>query len=442
MPLERAGIEIVDADPCDLIVAPASAVVAAAASSAPFVILVGSVGPRRLRRAGLRGERVLPMPSLDQPSLLIPVDRSGPASYALSQLTLPPTRAKQLRNRLIARAIAARVRLPRVVTLASRDGAPPPLIAAGVRLGLPEEIEWVLSLGRTTVERGVFHVLRIGESRPSWVLKFVRGKLNADKHLTDTIGLGMIASVGGNVAERAPRLIGTGEVEGCPIVVETAAVGSPLGDLLRTGMSPAEKRRLIDAVAQWLVDLGAASRREPVPTESLPGIQTAAEVAREMNLDLTPLVAALPMLSPVLEHGDVGVEHVISDGSGFVVVDWETATPNGLPLADLAYFMAQALPLLEGQTDAPDYRLETAVAALFRGESAASPILFDWLERARTALGLPSGSIGPLLSIVWLRVAAEELWREVAAAWFADPGLGPAWDIPRRRDHSTAEAST
>ncbi|HEY1689364.1 MAG TPA: hypothetical protein VGF95_10955 [Solirubrobacteraceae bacterium] len=429
-PLRAAGVELVGDGGCDLVVAAASEIDVAARSEAPMLLLEGNVSGGRLRRAGFSGERFLPVPSLDHPSLLLPLNRARGARYALTKLLAPPQRIKRLRNRMLALAIGCGVRPRGTVTLASRAGAPPLLVAATSGFGMPEGLGWVLALGRAT-ERGVFHLFEAGRSLPSWVLKFSRAQLSEVEAPSDARGLAAAAEVADVPGLHVPRLIGVAECGGRPFVVETAAIGAPLVNVLRNPRRHEQNTAQVDAVAGWLVELGSASILAAKAGQSPVDLEPAARLAPEFGVDFASLVAPLEHLPTMLEHGDVGLEHLIVDRGSFVLIDWERAQRHGLPLADLAFFLAQALPVMSGELDDARYGRDRAFVRLFRGESPSSQTLFRWLAAAREAWALDADAIAPLLSVIWLRLAQVDIRRHFAAAWFSEPGLGPGWSASR-----------
>jgi hypothetical protein len=431
-PLRAAGVEIVDADRrCDLVVAPVELLVAAAGCDAPALLLTGHVPRRQLRKAGLRGQRFMPIPSLEQPSYALPLDRPRLARYVLLKLSAPPTRVKVLRNRALALAIRLGVKLPHSLTLAFRNDALPQLVGATHELGLPERLEYVLALGRAT-ERGSFHLFQPGARRPSWIAKFDRGPIDQIEPPTDAEGLRLIAETGGEVAAHAPHSYGVAEVGGRPLVVESVAPGAPLVNVLRAPRRFAGKRKLVEAVASWLVDLGSASLGATEETDPLRGLQVAEKLASELEFDLDEIRRRVAGLPTVLEHGDVGLEHVLADGSSFVVIDWELARAGGMPLHDLAFFLSQALPVLNGEVDDPRFGRREAFARLFRGESPSSPLLFASFARACEAWGIPKDAVPALVSVTWLRIAEVDVRRHFAEVWFSDPELGLGWSAWQR----------
>lgn len=427
-PLRAAGVEVATEGPCELLVMARYDGAAAAAAGAATVLVERPVSLRRLRRDGFVGQRYLPMPALDHPALLLPLDRPRGARYALLSLSAPPGRAKRLRNRVMAEATRFSVTPPGTLTIATREPRPPRLVGAALELGLPDDLDWVLTLGRAT-ERGAFHLLTDGRSRPTWVLKFSRAPLAQVEPPTDAAGLGLVGALGGEAAARAPRLLGVSEADGRPFVVESAAAGADLVTVLRTAIPAKRKHALVDGVASWLIELGRASLRSRAGDATLPDAQHIERSAAEFGVDRAVLADRIASAPAVLEHGDAGLEHVLVDAASddFVVIDWERARADGLPFHDLCFFLAQALPTVDGEIDDPRYDRHEAFARLFRGDSPSSPLLFGWIRRAVAAWGIPEEAVAALVSTLWLRFAVVDVRRHFAEAWFADPALGLDW---------------
>jgi hypothetical protein len=113
-----------------------------------------------------------------------------------------------------------------------------------------------------------------------------------------------------------------------------------------------------------------------------------------------------------------------------------------MPVWDIWYFLADVLPLLDGETDD---RVE-AFRRLFRGEAASSPVLFEWTRRAVSAFDIDPGQVGRLATLCWLHHGLSHLPRADLLArhareprrqwpperfphvWLADPGLGLTWN--------------
>ena len=424
-PLRAAGVSVDSGGSSDLVVAPGRALRLAAGRDAPTILFADRVRHTRLRAVGLVGWDFLPIPSFAEPAVLLPLDDPRAARYALSRLSAPPSLPKVLRNRAIGAAIAAGVKPPGTFTVATREGRQPYLVRAAMEMGLPDDLDWLLALGRWS-ERGVFHLFEPGRPVPSWILKFSRAPLSEVEPPTDADGLGLVGELGARVVDHAPRILGVSDVGGRPVVVESAAVGAQLVFILRAPTRRRRKIAIVDAVATWLVELGAASLGEQGACRPA-GLEAAERIAPAFGVDFGALLADLGESPTVLEHGDVGLEHVIVDGHSFVVIDWERAQKGVLPFADIAHFLARALPLVDGEVDDPAYGSEGAFARLFRGESESAPLLFRWLGQACEAWALPREAVGPLLSVVWLRLAEVGIRRYFAEIWFSDPQLGSAW---------------
>lgn len=442
-PLEEAGVRIVPAsgdpgsagravtEPAQLVVAPGALAAAAVSLGPDAIVLVGRGGRRALRRAGYRPRRFLPLPSLAHPSLLVPVDRPRVARYALANLSVPAGLLKTLRNALAGLFVAARLPLPGTVVLASRSADGPSTLRPASELGLPADPDWLLVLGRA-VERSAFFLFPRNARRPSWVLKFSPEDRGDDPFLGDERGARLVRDVGGTLAAHAPQLVGVSTTGERPVTVETAAVGAPLVYRLRAPGRRAAKRALVDSIGRWLVDVAEATVLPGRAAEALGALAFPDGIVEETGADVEELCRDLADLPAVLEHRDLAPTHVLVTRDSFSVIDWEEAARVGLPLADLGFFLAQVLPILDGELDDPRIGRHEAFARLFRGESPSSGLLFDLLDDACRRLGVPPEAVPALLSLTWLRLSAGPR-RHLAEAWFGDSELGPAWPVWTRR---------
>lgn len=218
-----------------------------------------------------------------------------------------------------------------------------------------------------------------------------------------------------------PRLEGTGRIGGAPFLVETGLRGRPLDRSFvrrRPGLG-------VRSVVDWLVELhGATARREGTPggryrrllAEPLARFARCFPLEREERrlvedtLRLTRPLARRPWPT-VFEHGDLSHPNLLlhpDDGVG--VVDWELAEPEGLPAADLFFFLAYV------------------AFARFRAKDAEACLrAFDWtffrrsrrVERAVgryvRALGLPPGLLPSLFLATWPRQVIRQLDRVTPA---------------------------
>ena len=404
-------------------------------------LLLGRVRSNRRPPNGRRGVPLLIRGAVTHPETVVPISPPAALRYYLNRMSFPPKPTGRLRNRAfvaLTRGPVAPQRLMPESALATlvTDGGQPRLVRAAQALGVPSGAQWVLALGRgDDLQRSVFHLLDDGQRQ--WVLKFARVPGAAASFARDEAGLALVRSVGGTTADHAPAHLGNLQVGAHSGSVESAAPGRPLLELL--GKRPLS---LIDQIAGWVLQMNTATAAPA--TALLPERQ-------RLERDVLPawraygapgdLVERVPAVPAVLQHNDLGTWNVVSDGRGFMAVDWESARAAGMPLWDLCYFLADALPRLEGSTD-PDTYLNRTLT-LFAGHSPYSALLFRWIRDAVRALQIPPAAVGSLVTLCWLHhgLSAEARTRALAASaaaplghlallgrhWLAHPGLGPSW---------------
>jgi hypothetical protein len=449
--LAAAGVEVArepGAREPDLAVAPARLARRAVATGAPMIVLEGAVRPRLAGR-GLDVRRLLARPGVDAPSLLLPLDDPVVARYAVESFGVVDRRWK-LARLAVARELLRRERFPGLrgaVTVAARPGGEPFMLAAA-RDGvpLPSRLAWLLAPGQgDALSRNVLHLFAAGSPVPGWVLKFARVPGYAEPFERDERGLGLAAGAGGAVAARAPALLARFEHRGIHASVETAAPGERLRERLRRPGRRADKLRLIDAVADWILQVASTTAAGP---EALAGERrrlAAETVPPWLGQGARPgLVDELPPVGAVLQHNDLGTWNIVVGEDGFRVLDWESARERGLPLWDLFYFLADALAVVDGSVRGEERHLHTT--RLFAGRLPLSSVLFGWTRRAVAAAGVPADAVGRIATLCWLHhslspVARGEALGELApgaaqpvhgtermaAAWLADPELGESW---------------
>ena len=265
--------------------------------------------------------------------------------------------------------------------------------------------------GFDVLSRSVFQLFATGQSKPTWVVKFMRVPGHAEPFDRDERGLRLVESAGDAVSSRVPRILGRFETEGLHASVETAVSGYRLNDFMLRPVPREEKVRVVEAVAGWILELGRRTAR---------GAETLRGERERLARDVIPLfqddgvsaslVDGFPGVPGVLRHGNIGTWNVIASGpDDFSVIDWETAREHTLPLCDLVFFLGNALLHLDGAT-APESR-DRHTLQLFLGELPSSEILFRWIRNAVDALELPAEAVGPIVTLCWLDHAAEDVAR-------------------------------
>jgi aminoglycoside phosphotransferase len=325
----------------------------------------------------------------------------------------PGARAKVLAARLLLRLGLLPLAVPGVSLLARRPGgeaAESPVAEALRRLppsaGVRAPASILVVTPRFATSRHVV-VLAAPRGEPSCaaVLKLPR---QADERSLQSLEREAEALRALEVAPgAAPRLLGLHDVAGWPVLAETALKGTPLSP----GVVRRDAGRALEAALAWTL---AVPRAAPEPAELL--------LARLVHAPLAPLAELLAgadrdlpartaerlavlhgaSLPPVLEHGDLSHPNLVVRGDGgLAVLDWELAEPRGLPLADLAFFVAYVASSRRRARDAAQH------ADALR--AALAPAGFAWpvLHRYGEALGLERPQLEPLVLAAFARSAAR-----------------------------------
>jgi hypothetical protein len=210
-----------------------------------------------------------------------------------------------------------------------------------------------------------------------------------------------------------PRVIGLHKTSRLCSLIETTVPGRPLDSWIRAGHFR-DFRALVDRLAAWICRWNSQTVRHVEFTERLREsliLSPAREVVDTVDnggayLDWlsrecerlighkVPLVAA---------HNDLTMANVLGDVSGIrSVVDWEAATPDGLPLADFRYAACDAATALSSGD-----RLE-AFRACFLEDGERQHQLRQCEARLRAIVGGPPEWLELCVHSGWLRHAANE----------------------------------
>lgn len=447
--LQAAGVSLAPAgEPlgsADLAVASARSAGPAASTGAGMVIVEGARRPS-LGSHALATRAFLALPSIEAATVFLPLDCPAALRYALAEWLAPPARWKQLRNRLLEPALARGIApARRLVTVAQREQGQPFLVAAAHELGIPRRIDWFLAAGQgDALSRGVFQVFEHDAPEPRWALKFARVPGYVEPFDRDERGLRLASRVGGPIAEHAPRFLGRLVVGGIHASLESAAVGQQLLGFLHAAAPRREKLRAIEAIAEWTLSVARHTRAAPERLEPERDRLTQHVLPhwRGAPAELADQLAAIPA---VFQHRDLGSWNVVVRPGGFTALDWEDARLHAPPLWDLWYLLADTLAHLDGAPDL-DAR-ERHFVRLFRGELAASAILFRWTRRTVEALGIPVDAVSTLATLCWLDAGlshheresaigqyapgmarAPTLYERIGELWLSTPGLGLSWN--------------
>jgi hypothetical protein len=365
------------------------------------------------------------------PVLWVPLDAPGARRYARRLLRVPGGRMRRLlaglRRRL--RALGhGRWRTPvcvlarRPVGVHEEDREP----AAWLRAGWdqwdlggdgPERLSMLLLTGGPrTVSKVVLLAFAEPDPVPRVAVKAPRVEPAADTLRREAAALGHLTRRG--VPAGVPRLLFHREPDGVPLVGETAIGGRPLQGLL----SRANHRGWALRVTDWLASLAAGGPtrsaehwRKTVVDPALERFewQFGAIADPELRTMSASIVRSIDELPTVPEQRDFGPWNLLETPTGeLAVLDWESATVEGLPALDLLYYLAYAAFAVDGARDR-----DARVASYRRQLDPRTPtgaVRRDCLIRYADALGLEPERLPPLAVLVWLIHAPSDFSHALA----------------------------
>ncbi|MGY1636652.1 phosphotransferase family protein [Geodermatophilus sp. SYSU D00742] len=279
-------------------------------------------------------------------------------------------------------------------------------------LGLDHRLQTTLLTPRFPTSRHVVAlVFAPGDRRPRVVAKIPRRPGDDAGVRTEAHVLRRLETLGGSAVTGVPVVLGTPDVHGRTMLVETAVQGTPLGLAEVARDVPRAVRAGADFVSRMPVvrppqDNG--NWYEGALTAPLEALGRLAGADSEITALVTRTHAVLdPLrevpLPAVFEHGDLGWPNLFlaEDGSTLLVIDWERATEDGLPGHDLTFYLQYVSQCLHGFD--PRTTLLTAFDRAFVGPGAwAGPTLRDHLEER----GISPRLGGLLVVACWARAAA------------------------------------
>jgi hypothetical protein len=202
-----------------------------------------------------------------------------------------------------------------------------------------------------------------------------------------------------------PRLLGRSRRGGLLSISETPIEGDPLLD----GLSESNLRGRALSVTEWLVQLAGSGKPRPAaewrrrlveePLERFE--RTFGAALPELGPQARAALEVMPDLPLVPEHRDCSPWNVILSRSGEpALLDWESAQPEGLPLMDLVYFLANSAFVLDGALD--DGTTRRSYAGLLDPTSVHGSVAAECFEAYADGVGIDPDCAGPLRLLCWL----------------------------------------
>jgi glycosyltransferase involved in cell wall biosynthesis len=338
---------------------------------------------------------------------------AGPLPHRLPQFWLPIESAAAV-NYLLAERGAHSLGeklLHGLWRLVRKAGLLAPLYVVGRRrsdsseeISLPTSAPLLLLTGgHRSINKVVGLAFEGDESRPSAAVKFARVP-EAEP------GLDREARVLRRLGEERPDLEGVphlrskGRRAGHLAVVEDVVEGRSLLDQL----SPQNFEETALRVARLLIELartempGAEWRRRLVEEPLAEFEAQFGSVIGEPSLaSIRERLAGLGELPAAPEHRDCSPWNIVIARSGEpVLLDWESAEPDGLPALDLFYFLVNCAFVLDRSFESGSTR-ET-YARLLDPDSAYGQIAQRVVTEYATALGIPSADFHRLRLLCWI----------------------------------------
>lgn len=259
-----------------------------------------------------------------------------------------------------------------------------------------------------------------GGPRPHGVVKLSRTREAADGIRREAASLRLVETRRPSV-RGVPRVGACEERNGIVALSESPLVGQALSSRLtvKTFAGRAE------AVTDWLISLangdqpadrGAARDVGPRMTALLSSFEGNFEsvIDPAARRDCASRIASLPALPSVMEQRDMGPWNLVLTPEGLGVLDWESAEPDGLPVLDLAYFLAYAAFHVLGAMESGRY--EEAYRSVRDPRTPVGGIARACLERYCDAVGVGASAVSALHLVTWMVHADSEMRRLVADA--------------------------
>jgi glycosyltransferase involved in cell wall biosynthesis len=257
----------------------------------------------------------------------------------------------------------------------------------------------LLTTGHRSINKAVGLAFEAGREGPVEAVKFARVP-EAEPGLEREVAVLRRLSEESPELAGVPTLIGEGSRAGRLAVVQGAVAGGPLLDALR----PENFEQVATRVTRLLVELARAGAVPPSddwrrrliaePLEWFERHFGAAPKAGE-------LLGGLGDLPLACEHRDCSPWNVLLTPAGDpVLLDWESAEPDGLPGMDLVYFLANCAFVLDGALESG--RTRESYARLLDPTTLHGRVASAAIAEYTAALGISEQDFRRLRLLTWI----------------------------------------
>jgi aminoglycoside phosphotransferase len=278
--------------------------------------------------------------------------------------------------------------------------------------GDPARLSCVMMTPRFRASSNVIvFVLAAGRTEPVLVVKLPRLPGDNDRLDREVANLHVANRARAEDDTSIPRVIAYEDFHQHRLLIETAVPGRP--------MSPAIVRMqpelCTEAPVSWLLNLHLATAIRSTKHDDW--FERLVENPLNQFKKMLPLSdegrlidQTIAMMNPfrdgdmplVMEHGDFSSPNILQDENGRAgVVDWELAEPQGLPAADLFFFLTYIAFAKQNARKNADY-LKAFQQAFFGPKAWAWPHVARYRER----LNLAPEMMAPLFVATWGRYVA------------------------------------
>lgn len=296
----------------------------------------------------------------------------------------------------------------------------PPGAGGSDGIGLPAGRMLLLTGGHRSINKAVGLVFEQGVERPAVAVKFARVE-EAEP------GLAHEAEVLQRLGEErpelkgVPRLRGRGRRAGRPALVEEAVEGKPMLQVLSRENFGELALRVTDLLIELGSEVGGGGRRRLVE-------EPLAAFARNFGSVAAPgaLAAARQLLAgigeprPAFEHRDCSPWNIVlAADKAPLLLDWESAEPDGLAGPDLIYFLANCAFVLDHAIESG--RTRESYARLLDPGTAVGGVAATAVERYCRALGIDAAEFRRLRLLTWVLHSHSD-YRHLELEAGGDPG--------------------
>jgi hypothetical protein len=369
-----------------------------------------------LRARGLQVKGVyLHHPGWPDAQTLIPFERRS-LTYAFSRLI----RTDPGRRRIVLGALA----LPGVVPLVRNLL---PSIGMVVQFpGAPRELAWFTDLLPAGISgvvinsswRGpngavLLHAVNGAPGEPAAIAKTWLASDGERAMAREVTGLDHCAAKAAESGIRVPKLLGQGRFGEHPYLVESAVTGEKASAVLQN--QPERLEDLLSRLVGWMTAWNLATSQSRILSRELLEeilIRPAQELVADLREDghyLAALAALADRLvgqsMPFVQvHGDLTMVNVLVDRNlQLGVIDWETARPAFLPMADFVYAAVDAVAAIDDYRDRP-----AAYAACFIRRGRYADLIGRLQAQLAEKLRLTADEVTLCSHAAWINFALAE----------------------------------